>query len=44
MRRDWLQTFAAAVQDIEEVAEVYRLSGEIDYLLKIVVPGHRGLR
>ena len=35
---DWLQTFAAAVQDIEEVIEVYRLSGEIDYLLKIVVP------
>ncbi len=35
---DWLQTFAAAVQDIEEVTEVYRLSGEIDYLLKIVVP------
>ena len=35
---DWLQTFAAAVQDIEEVTEVYRLSGEIAYLLKIVVP------
>lgn len=35
---DWLQTFAATVQDIDEVTEVYRLSGEIDYLLKIVVP------
>jgi Lrp/AsnC family transcriptional regulator len=34
----WLETFAAAVQEIEEVMEVYRLSGEIDYLLKIVVP------
>lgn len=35
---DWLDTFATAVQEIEEVIEVYRLSGEIDYLLKIVVP------
>lgn len=35
---DWLDIFAAAVKDIEEVLEVYRLSGEIDYLLKIVVP------
>ncbi len=35
---DWLDTFARAVQEIEEVTEVYRLSGEIDYLLKIVVP------
>ncbi len=34
----WLETFAATVQEIEEVMEVYRLSGEIDYLLKIVVP------
>lgn len=35
---DWLETFAAAVRGIDEVMEVYRLSGEIDYLLKIVVP------
>jgi Lrp/AsnC family transcriptional regulator len=35
---DWLDTFARAVQEIEEVMEVYRLSGEIDYLLKIMVP------
>ncbi|MEQ8321969.1 MAG: Lrp/AsnC family transcriptional regulator [Rhodospirillales bacterium] len=35
---DWLDTFAAAVQEIEEVTEVYRLSGEIDYMLKVVVP------
>lgn len=34
----WLDEFAAAVQDIEEVVEVYRLSGEIDYLMKIMVP------
>ena len=35
---DWLEAFAAAVRSIDEVMEVYRLSGEIDYLLKIVVP------
>ncbi len=35
---DWLEKFAAAVRDIEEVTEVYRLSGEIDYLMKVVVP------
>lgn len=34
----WLDTFAKAVQEIDEVMEVFRLSGEIDYLLKIVVP------
>lgn len=34
----WLEKFSAVVQQIEEVMEVYRLSGEIDYLLKIVVP------
>ena len=31
----WLQRFAAGVQAIPEVVEFYRLSGDIDYLLKI---------
>ncbi len=35
---EWLERFAAAVARIEEVVEFYRMSGEIDYLLKIVVP------
>ena len=35
---DWLEGFAEALDKIEEVTEAYRLSGEIDYLLKIVVP------
>jgi len=35
---DWLEKFATVVGGIDEVMEVYRLSGEIDYLLKIVVP------
>jgi Lrp/AsnC family transcriptional regulator len=35
---DWLEDFATAVGEIDEVLEVHRLSGEIDYLLKIMVP------
>ena len=34
----WLESFAAAVRDIPEVVEFYRMSGDVDYLLKIVVP------
>jgi len=32
---EWLKTFAAGVEAIPEVVEFYRLSGDIDYLLKI---------
>jgi len=35
---EWLESFAAAIRKIDEVVEFYRMSGEIDYLLKIVVP------
>ncbi len=34
----WLAKFAAAVTDIHEVVEFYRMSGDIDYLLRVVVP------
>jgi Lrp/AsnC family transcriptional regulator len=34
----WLERFAAAVDDIPEVVEFYRMSGDVDYLLKVVVP------
>ena len=34
----WLKKFAAAVAEFPEVVEFYRLSGEIDYLLRVVVP------
>lgn len=34
----WLARFHAAVDEIDEVVEFYRLSGDVDYLLKIVVP------
>lgn len=35
---DWLQRFHAAVEAFPEVVEFYRMSGEVDYLLKVAVP------
>jgi Lrp/AsnC family transcriptional regulator len=35
---DWLDEFKRAVEAVPEVVEAYRLSGEIDYLLRVVVP------
>jgi Lrp/AsnC family transcriptional regulator len=35
---DWLDRFHAAVVDLPEVVEFYRMSGEVDYLLRVVVP------
>ncbi|MEQ1694668.1 MAG: Lrp/AsnC family transcriptional regulator [Hyphomicrobiaceae bacterium] len=35
---DWLEKFRAAISDLPEVVEAYRMSGEIDYLLRVVVP------
>ena len=39
---DWLEKFAAGVRTISEVIEIYRMSGEIDYLLKVVAPDIEG--
>ncbi len=33
----WLEQFSKGVSNIPEVVEFYRLSGDIDYLLKVVV-------
>jgi len=33
----WLERFAGGVMEIPEVVELYRMSGEIDYLLKVLV-------
>ena len=33
----WLEGFAAAVLDMPEVMEVYRMAGDVDYLLRIAV-------
>lgn len=36
--QEWLEGFSRAIGEIDEVVEFYRMSGDIDYLLKIVVP------
>ncbi len=38
----WLEKFAAAVAAIPEVVELYRMSGDIDYLMRVVVPDIAG--
>lgn len=35
---EWLKRFAEVVSAMPEVVEFYRLSGDVDYLLKVVVP------
>lgn len=34
---EWLGAFAAAVRNIAEIVECHRVSGELDYLLKVIV-------
>ena len=34
----WLETFHSAVADFPEVVEFYRMSGDVDYLLRVAVP------
>ena len=34
----WLETFARKLETMDEVQEFYRMSGDVDYLLKVVVP------
>lgn len=38
----WFRKFQAVVMQIPEIVEFYRMSGHIDYLLRIVVPGIDG--
>ena len=35
---EWLRRFSEVVSDFPEVMEFYRMSGEVDYLLRVVVP------
>jgi len=39
---EWLAKFARIVSDIPEVVEFYRMSGDIDYLLRVVAPDIAG--
>jgi Lrp/AsnC family transcriptional regulator len=36
--REWLDQFAKTVRDIPEVMEFYRMAGDVDYMLRVVVP------
>lgn len=36
--QEWLERFHGAVNDFPEVVEFYRMSGQVDYLLRVVVP------
>ena len=35
---EWLRRFSEVIQDFPEVVEFYRMSGDVDYLLRVVVP------
>ena len=35
---EWLMRFAEIISTYDEVVEFFRMSGEVDYLLKVVVP------
>lgn len=35
---EWLKRFSEVIQEFPEVVEFYRMSGDIDYLLRVVVP------
>ena len=38
----WMRKFVQATRDIPEIVEIYRMSGDVDYLLKVVVPDISG--
>ncbi|MCF6200135.1 MAG: Lrp/AsnC family transcriptional regulator [Hyphomicrobiaceae bacterium] len=35
--KDWLARFHAAVEELPEIVEFYRMSGQVDYLLRLTV-------
>jgi Lrp/AsnC family transcriptional regulator len=34
----WFEKFVRAVRDLPEITEIYRMSGEVDYLMRVCVP------
>jgi Lrp/AsnC family transcriptional regulator, cysteine-sensing transcriptional activator len=36
--QEWLRRFAEVISEFPEVVEFYRMSGDVDYLLRVVVP------
>jgi Lrp/AsnC family transcriptional regulator len=35
---DWLEKFSKAIQNLPEVTEIHRMSGDVDYLIRVAVP------
>ena len=35
--KEWLETFASAIVALPEVMDVYRMAGDVDYMLRVVV-------
>ena len=35
---EWLRRFSEVIQEFPEVVEFYRMSGDVDYLLRVAVP------
>jgi len=40
--QDWLSRFAEMVRALPEVMEFYRMAGDVDYMLRVVVPDIAG--
>ena len=36
--KEWLERFAAAIAEMPEVMEIYRMAGDVDYMMRISVP------
>ncbi|MDQ4135886.1 MAG: Lrp/AsnC family transcriptional regulator [Pseudomonadota bacterium] len=39
--QEWLQRFASTVSAMPEVTEFYRMAGDVDYFMRVVVPDMR---
>ena len=40
--QEWLERFAKVVRAMPEVMELYRMAGDVDYMLRVVVPDIAG--
>ena len=36
--KDWLERFSKAIAQMPEIMEIYRMAGDVDYMLQITVP------
>jgi Lrp/AsnC family transcriptional regulator len=37
--RDWAENFSRRLRAMPEVMDLYRMAGDVDYLLRVIVPG-----